>query len=182
MKQRRLKQDFVLIALSIVFAVWLVQSGLLDSFFSETQLYGPLESFIAGMFFTSAFTTAPAIAVLAKLTSIHAVLPTAFWGGLGALFGDLVLFVFVKDRFADDLMMMIGKGTARKLRHIFQTKLFRWFSPFVAATIIASPLPDELGVMMLGFARTNFPLFVAFSFAANFAGILAIASVAKSLL
>ena len=177
--KNNLYQDAAIIAASIAFAVWLSKSGTLHSFLMAREGFEPLESFIAGFFFTSAFTTAPAIAALAHIADSGSILNTAFFGGLGALAGDLVLYLFVKDRFSDDLVSLISKQRAQKVRHIFRRKLFRWFSPFVATVIIASPFPDELGIILLGFAKTRAFLFIPFSLLANFLGILAIAGLSR---
>jgi len=181
-QKRNLLQDFTLIALSIACAVYLVQSGTLRQFISATDGIHFLESFIGGMFFTSAFTTPLSIAFLGEIAQSNSIFFTALFGGLGALFGDMILFTFVKDRFSKDLMALIGKKGSEKLRHIFASRLFHWFSPFVAALIIASPMPDELGIMILGFAKTRTALFILFSFTANFLGILAIGTIARSII
>ncbi len=177
--KNNLYQDAILITASIAFAVWLSKSGALHAFLMAREGFEPLENFIAGFFFTSAFTTAPAIATLAHLAKSGSILNTAFFGGLGALLGDLVLYLFVKDRFSDDIMSLFNKRRREMVRHIFKRKLFRWFSPFVAAAIIASPFPDELGIMILGFVKTRALLFIPFSFFANFLGILAIAELSR---
>ena len=51
---------------------------------------------------------------------------------------------------------------------------FYWLSSFLAAAIIASPLPDELGLMILGFIHFNTKKFLPIAFVLNFLGILAI--------
>lgn len=177
--KNNLRQDVIIIAASIAFAVWLSKSGVLHAFLMARGGFEPLESFIAGMFFTSAFTTAPAIAAIAHIAQSTPVLQTAFLGGLGALSGDLILYLFVRDRFSNDLMSLFNRGDARRIRHIFKYKFFRWFSPFVAAVIFASPLPDELGIMLLGLVKTRAFIFIPFSFLANFLGILAIAALSR---
>ena len=178
-EKRHLIQDFIIVSISVLFAIWLSQNNTIETFLSKTAGFSVLESFIAGMFFTSAFTTAPAIVVLGEISQTSSVLLTAFIGALGALFGDLILFTFVRERFSDDLFSLIGKKETRRIKHIFERKLFRWFSPFVAALIIASPLPDELGILLLGMVKTKTGLFVPFSFFANFTGILIIAAIAS---
>ena len=182
-KQRtRLRWDFFCIVLSITLAAWLAYSNTISRFLEATQGMHFVESFIGGIFFTSAFTTPPAIALLGKIAQSNSAFWTALSGGLGALLGDMALFIFVKDRFSSDLMALIGKRGKEKLRHIFASRLFHWFSPFVAALVIASPLPDELGIMLLGLAKTRTILFALLSFTANFLGILAIGAIAKSIL
>ncbi len=180
-QKNNLLQDFFIIALSVACAVWLVHSGVLRHFLDTTRDMHFLQSFLGGMFFTSAFTTPVAIVFLGEIARLNSIFWTAFFGGLGALVGDLILFTFIKDRFSNDLMALIGKTGVEKLRHIFASRLFHWLSPFVAAIIMASPFPDELGIMLLGFAKTRAILFMLISFTANFLGILVIAAIARSI-
>ncbi len=173
--------DIGIIALSAGIAYWLIQSGTLQALINETRGLRFVEEFVGGIFFTSAFTTVPATALLGEIARANSPWFTAFVGALGAVFGDLVLFEFVKDRFSEDLLALVGKRGKAWFRHIVRTKLFRRFSPLIAAIIIGSPIPDELGVAMLGFAKTRTPIFMLFSFASNFLGILVFALAAKAI-
>ena len=177
--KNNLYQDAVIIAASIAFAVWLSKSGVLHTFLMARTGFESLESFIAGFFFTSAFTMAPAIAALAHLAKSGSILNTALFGGLGALMGDMVLYLFVKDRFSDDLMSLFNKRRTKIIHHIFKHKIFRWFSPLVAAIIITSPLPDEFAIMLLSFSKTRALIFIPFSFLANSFGILLIGELSR---
>ena len=51
--------------------------------------------------------------------------------------------------------------------------------PVLGTLVIASPLPDELGVAMLGLAKTDKKSFLIISYLGNFLGILAIGGVAR---
>src|SRR5262249_43219313 len=61
---------------------------------------------------------------------------------------------------------------------IVRSSRLRWLSFFVGGLIIASPLPDELGIGLLGVARLRTAWFVLLSYAFNFLGILAIGGLA----
>ncbi|OGG78335.1 hypothetical protein A3A36_01445 [Candidatus Kaiserbacteria bacterium RIFCSPLOWO2_01_FULL_52_12b] len=65
---------------------------------------------------------------------------------------------------------------------IFRPRLFKWLIPFVGALIIASPLPDEAGLAMMGLSKMKTSVFIPISFALNFLGILAIGIFAKELM
>lgn len=176
--RNHIAQDVLLIAISITISVTLARTGAFTRLLEATQGVGVIQNFIAGLFFTSAFTTPLAIPILAEIARLGSPFSTAVVGGLGAMTGDLLLFRFTKDRIAEDIAALTTKKGLTKITHIFETRLFRWFSPFVAALIIASPLPDELGVTLLGLAKTRTSVFLLFSFAANFAGILIISFLA----
>lgn len=65
---------------------------------------------------------------------------------------------------------------------IFRLRIFRWSIAFLGALVIASPLPDELGLMMLGFSKIKTSFFVPISFLLNFLGILVIGLIAKAIM
>lgn len=177
---RHLLQDAFFIGISVIVAIFLVKSGLLYELMVSLENNHWLASLISGMFFTSAFTTAPAIAAFGELAKFHSPVLIAAWGALGALIGDFVLFKFTTDRLSSDLFSLMRKPYRERLHAIFKLKLFRWSSPFVAAIIIASPLPDELGVMILGFAKAPPRLFALYSFCGNFLGIYLMTVLAQS--
>ncbi|MDP3800322.1 MAG: hypothetical protein Q8Q90_02755, partial [bacterium] len=54
----------------------------------------------------------------------------------------------------------------------FRKSFLRWFTPFLGALIIASPFPDELGLVLMGLSKTNTKVFIPVSFGLNFIGIL----------
>ncbi len=178
---RHILRDFGLIGASVMLAVWLGNSGIVHQFVGFTGGMHWLESFIAGLFFTSAFTTAPAIVLLGNLAQADSLFVVALFGGIGAVCGDLLIFRLFRDALAEDFFTLAGRAQRGRIRHIFRMRVFKWFTPFVAALIMASPLPDELAMMLMGFSRTDMKLVIAFSFAANTAGILAIGLAARAL-
>ena len=174
-------RDLVIIVLSIAVTVLLVHMGALEKLISigEQQIY--LGSFIAGIFFTSVFTLAPASIAFGEISKYADPLTIAMWGGLGAMFGDLLLFLFIRDIFVDDLQ---GLSYFRKLKRFVARPhlgFFRWLLPIIGALIIASPLPDELGLALLGLSKTKTLYILPIAFCMNFIGIFAIAVVAQHL-
>ncbi len=140
-----------------------------------------LASFVAGMFFTSVATTAPSLAVLGELSLAGNFIVVALVGGLGAVLGDFVLFTFVRDRISRDASFLLRGPRAMRVLHIFKHRRFRRVLPIVGALIIASPLPDELGLALMGFSKMSNRYFFVISYIMNVAGILLIGLVAHSL-
>ncbi len=175
-----LMHDFGIVALSIVIALILAKTGVLISILTATQSLEILGSFIAGVFFTSIFTMAPAMVALGQIAQHNSIWVTAFFGGLGAVVGDLIIFRFVRDKLSEHLSQLLQeKGISKRIKAIFEVKLFRWLTFLLGALIIASPLPDELGISLLGFSKMRTSWFIPLSFIANFGGILLIGFVAK---
>lgn len=179
-QQKHLVVDLVIITASVVLAVFLVKSGVIYDFIAGTRSAKYLGAFIAGIFFTSAFTTAPATAAFIELSNFNSVYLMALLGGLGALLGDSVIFRFVKQRFASDVDYLLAMSGRQRLVFIFRRRLFRWITATIGALIIASPLPDEIGIALLGISKIKIGRFAIVSFLLNSLGILIIGLVARA--
>ncbi len=176
-----LTRDLAVIVLSILVAVILVETGTVHKFLNFFGPWHYLGSFIAGFFFTSMFTTAPAIAVLSDLTYQYNIWAVAFWGAVGSVIGDSIIYRFLKDDLTDDFLYLFNLASHKRWRHIFRSKLFKWLPPLLGALVIASPLPDELGMMILGLSKVNKRWFGLISFIFSFLGILFIGWISRSL-
>ncbi len=172
-------RDAGIIVLSIAIAVILAKTGALGEILTRTQGMEFLGSFLAGMFFVSLFTVAPAAVVLVEIAQANSLIGVALFGALGALAGDLIIFRFMKDNVTADIAWLTRGAKWARFRAALRQPLLRWLVPVVGAIIVASPLPDELGVAMMGLSKMRTALFVPLSFTLNFAGILAIAWIAK---
>ena len=179
--KNNLVRDLAVIILSILIAVILAKTGALESLITSTQEVKFIGSFIAGILFVSVFTAAPATIALGEIAQSNSIIMVAIIGGLGALIGDLLIFRFVKDKISEDLAHLLRIPGSERLTSIFKMRAFKWFIPLVGALIIASPLPDEIGVAMLGLSKMKNSLFIPLSFVLNSAGILIIGLIAKSL-
>lgn len=174
-------RDAAIIILSIIIAIMLVKTGVIEELLVSIQGIRYIGSFIAGIFFASAFTAALSTAVFVEIADINSIFLMAILGGLGALFGDLIIFHFVKDRLSENVAFLIKKSKSERWVAIFKMKFFRWLIPFLGALIIASPLPDEIGVAMMGLSKMKTWKFGILSFLLNSAGILIIGLIVKSI-
>jgi hypothetical protein len=181
LRKRQAFLDLSFIIVTIIVAFMIVQTGTLGDFLKFFNSMAYLGVFVAGFFFTSAFTTAFAIVTLGAFAHEIPLIPLALIGACGAVLGDYILFRFMKDRIADDISYFISAKKRKKIATFFTSGVFRFFVPSIAAIIIASPLPDELGVSLLGISKTNSNFFVI-SFLFNAIGILLIGYTAKALL
>lgn len=178
----RLLHDLFWLLVSSIIAVLAVKAGITDQIVFSFGTLDWVGIILAGAFFTSVFTTAPAIALLGTFAETTSLPTLAILGGLGAVCGDYLIFRFVKDRLAEDFKYLLSFSGKKRFSAIFKTQLFRVFTPFVGALIIASPLPDEIGVAMLGVSKVKNRVFLPVSFVANGTGILLIGLIAKSII
>lgn len=182
LEKHLLLQDAAIIFISILVAIILAKTGILKNLLTSTKEWELFGSFISGMFFTSVFTTPPAIVALGEIARIDGIIITAVIGALGAVVGDLVIFRFIRDRFAEHLLELAGhRSLGRRLKALLKLRYFRWFTFLLGGLIIASPLPDELGVSLLGFSKMRMTWFIPLSFLFNSIGIILIGLVARTL-
>jgi len=174
--------DIGVVGLSIIIAIVLIKTHAITQILTSTAELELLGTFVAGMFFTSIFTTAPAIATLGEISLSQSIYTTALVGALGSVVGDLVIFRFIKDRVADDIIEVLRyEGVLRRVQAIVRFRFFRWLTFLLGGIVIASPLPDELGVALLGASKVSVRYFLILSFTFNFLGILAIGHAAHAI-
>lgn len=178
---RHVLQSTFYIVASVLVALLLEKSGATESFLASIGELTNVGSFIAGMFFTSVFTTAPAMVVLGEIAQTHSPWIVALFGGVGAVCGDYILFLIVRNGLSRDVAYLVAHSGFRRFNNIFHTKLFHHVLPFIGALILASPLPDEIGLAMLGFSKVDKGRFLLISLAMNTLGIFVVATVARSL-
>lgn len=131
---------------------------------------GFISMFLAGAFYSDYITGPAATAVIFYMGKVQHPLLVASVGAFGTMCADYLLFRFIKKRAKPSI-----KFISKKLKmggHM--KKIFKTMAPVAAAVIIASPLPDELGVAILGAINFKTKYFFAFSYSLNFIGILAI--------
>jgi uncharacterized membrane protein YdjX (TVP38/TMEM64 family) len=73
------------------------------------------------------------------------------------------------------------KWRRRHFMRILHSKYFSWTVPFLGALIIISPLPDEIGVSMMGISSIDTRRFALLSFVLNCIGVFLVAFVARAI-
>ncbi|MBX4196215.1 hypothetical protein KW805_01360 [Candidatus Pacearchaeota archaeon] len=130
---------------------------------------------IAGLLFSFGFSTPFAVGLFLTLKPDN-ILLAAIIGGAGAMLSDLSIFSFIRLTFMDEFQRLEKvKPVAfmeREFHQILPKRLQRYLLYACAGFIIASPLPDELGVTLLsGFSTIKTRSFILFSFIFNALGI-----------
>jgi len=133
----------LIVALSIVAAVILAKSGLISSFVELTSGSKAFSSFIAGAFFTSIFTVAPAGVALAAIGGSFPPILVAFFGALGAILVDHIIIYFVRKDLTEDLDGLSEMAFKRHLIRAFHFGFLKWAAFIIGLFFIATPLPDE---------------------------------------
>ncbi|MDP2695705.1 MAG: hypothetical protein Q8O87_00440 [bacterium] len=180
--KKHLYRNLVILTVGVLIAIFLVRLGIDDAIISASGRVQILANFLAGMFFTSVLTVGTAAVVLGELALDVGLVQLAFVGALGAIIGDLILFSFIRDRIADDFAALIHQQRYRGLRHILHLALWHRLLPVLGFILVASPLPDEIGLAMMGISKIKTHHLIFLSFFANFFGILIVGLVARGVL
>lgn len=159
-----------------LFAYILFSDPFFAEYVKELHQYGYYSMFFFGSLFTFGFTTPFAIGYFVTYT------PANIWlagliGGLGAMLGDLLIFKFVKFSFEDEFKKIRREKITQEVDHVikkvFGRKIKHYLMYAFAGMIIASPLPDEAGVIMLAGLTDIKPITLAIiSFIFNTLGII----------
>lgn len=178
------KRRSILFILSIILSYILLTTPYLREFVHGLGEFGYAGAFVVGALFTSFFTTLPATATLFLLGGELNPFLLAAIGAAGAVVMDYVIYRFVKDDFLEeieDFSPTLKKDIELFSQNVRKSKFLRDFVPLLAGLIIASPLPDELAVTMLGITKLDPKKFLFYSYFFNFLGILLISSAGKFL-
>ena len=165
-----------ILIIMIVFAYIIFSNPAVSSWISNLDSLGYIGVFIAGFFFSFGFSTPFAVGFFLSLSIGHPFL-AAIIGGIGAMFGDLIIFNFIKLSFMKEFSRLEHEKLIRKAEKIlgkeFHGKFRHYLLIICAGFIISSPLPDELGISLLAgltHIRQNWLVVVSFIF--NTLGIL----------
>ncbi len=174
MTKRHIAHDVFLFFTSIVLAFFIVEAEIVSKLLVLVGGSQWLVSFIAGMFFTSLFTTAPALVILGELSQSENIFLVALIGGLGSMVGDYLLFWFVKNHLTTDLSLISEDSHFRRVARILKRNYFHRILPIVGVLFLISPLPDEPALALLGLSSISSRSFLLLSFLTHAAGILVV--------
>ena len=177
-KHWKYKNTFLLI-ISLALFLYFADTPIVAESIKKFGSFGYIGAFFAGVFFVSIFTVAPALIVLYFLAETLNSYEVALFAGLGAVLGDYLIFRFLKDRVFEELKPIYNRLGGSFIKKIFQTPYFTWLMPIIGAGIITSPLPDEIGIGILGLGKVTKRKFLLISFLLNAIGILIIVTLAK---
>ena len=164
---------------SVLVAIYLGENDWFQNFLLNLGEWKYLGAFLAGVLFVSTFTVSTAVILIALLAQEMNLLTIAFIGGVGAMIGDLIVFRFLKNNVDEELMLILGTLGEHYVKAVLRSKYISWTLPIFGVLIIASPLPDEIGIGLLGMANISETKLMAITFISNTFGIITIAAVAQ---
>lgn len=168
--------------ISIFVAFFIAQSDEFYSFLHHIGQFEYLGAFVGGMLYVSTFTVATGAVILIFLSDTMPLWQLTLVASLGSIFGDFVIFKFVKDKLSVELELIYDQiDEKHHIAKLIHTKYFSWTLPVIGSAIIASPFPDELGVSLLGISKISTLRFMILTSFLDFVGIFALVAAAKAL-
>lgn len=171
LKQLLKKASFFIISLSLGW--WLVKSGYLQGLLDSIVPFKVFAEVTAGVFYTSFLTSPLSVGMLFVLAKDNNPIMTALLAGVGAVIGDIIILKFFKSKeVSQDINIVSRQLQLKKISNFLKRFRLDFFIPAIGVIIVASPFPDELGLMMLGASNFRFRDIVIITYILNTAGIL----------
>ena len=125
---------------------------------------------VAGALYTYGFTASIGAVLLFALAPDYSPVLLALLGGLGATVADLTIFGFFKGTLHKEVNKV---ASIPAIKFVIKSRLFRsaWVRDLLGFLIIASPLPDEIGIALISMTRMTKSTFRIVDFSANVLGI-----------
>jgi len=163
------------LVLCIILAYILFSNPNVEHFVSQFENIGYLGIFIAGIFVTLGFTAPFAVGFLI-IANPQNIWLASLVGALGAVTSDLLIFKLIKFSFMDEFLRIEHikplKAFGKLINLELGNKLENFILYIIAGIVIASPLPDEIGVIMLaGLTKMKSMFFAKISFILHLIGI-----------
>ncbi len=161
-----------LFLLGIAVAVVIARSHVAVQLAGYSQLAAALVALVTGVLYSSVFTIATATVVFVQLAAAGVSIPLlALCGGIGGMFADLSMFQIIRSTVLDDVMRYAQRHTQGLFSRFTHFHWFRLLMVVVGALIIATPLPDEIGLALMGLGKARWRVVAILSLILNIIGI-----------
>ncbi len=169
-------KNLTILFFSLVAAFILSRYEPFHNFLLNLGELGYIGAFIAGILFVFTFTIATGAVILFVLAENLSPVEIGIIAGLGGVVGDFIIFRFIKDNLIVEIIPIYRELGGSHITKTLHTKYFSWTLPVIGAIIIASPLPDEIGVSLMGISKMKTYQFLLVSFVLNAIGIFLVVS------
>ena len=133
-----------------VILVYVFFSGLAYKPLHDTLVFmGYFGTFLAGLLYPYALTSAADTGILLILAKEQNILLAGVIAGIGALISDTILLLFVKHGFSDEVQKLSEETVVRTVNRLIPDSIRVYLLATFAGLLIASPLPTEIGILLM---------------------------------
>lgn len=174
---------FKLACFVVILAISFYLVSVLDVMFIADQTFFVklAAAFMAGIFYTSFLTAPLSLIILIALGINTNVYLVTVVSGMGAVVGDLIIVRFFRVIFGG-ITKITPRGFITKIKltlKYYHLDILAWI---IGSIIVASPFPDELGLILLGASKLSYFKLAILTFILNSLGILIILLTTKAIL
>ncbi len=160
----------------IILSYYLFKTPWVVEFFSKIDSSNYLGVFISGILFSLGFTAPLSVGFFVTLNPEN-ILLAGLIGGLGAMLSNMFIFHFIKFSFEDEILELedeeLSKEVGLIITKTFGTRIKHYLIYAFAGFVIASPLPNEIGdLMMASIKKINSWMLALISFVLSTIGII----------
>ena len=153
--------NIIMLVLGIGIAILLSKNPTLKNFLLGLGNYGYLSAILAGAMFVSTFTVATGALIIFTLAKTLNPLELIFFGMLGAVIFDMIVFNSIKGSIDREIKEVFSNPRLSHFKKLIHTKYFAWMMPMIGFIVFVSPLPDELGIGLMGVSKLkNYQFFL----------------------
>jgi hypothetical protein len=146
----KIKYPKLLLFIITVILVYVFFSGLAyQPLHNALRYMGYFGTFLAGLLYPYALTSAAGTGILLILAKEQSLLLAGVIAGIGALISDVILFFFVKHGFSDEVEKLSKEKFIQTISNRIPNSVREYFLGVFASILIASPLPTEMGIMLM---------------------------------
>lgn len=145
--------NYFMLFLGVGLAILLSQNKFFNEFILSFGQYSYISAIIAGAMFVCTFTIATGGLVILTLAKTINPLELVFFGMVGAVIFDMLIFKSIKDTVDQEIKEVFKNPQFNHFKKILHTKYFAWMEPLIGLMVFVSPLPDELGISLLGLSK-----------------------------
>lgn len=165
-------KNILLIILSLILTIYLSSNPNFKHLLNYISNFGIVGAFLAGMLFASTFTVGIAGLLLINLAQNLNPFLLILSAALGGVTTDYVIFKFIRHNVSQKTSDIFDKVNHHShFYKLLHTPYFSWTLSILGLIVLASPLPDELGVSLLGLSKTTLSRFLGISYLSHTVGM-----------
>lgn len=171
----------LLLIVAIITSYIIFSNPEVDNFIWGLDKLNYLGVFIAGLLFSFGFTSPFSAGYFIALNPENIII-TGIIGGFGAMLADLFIFKMIRFSFTEEIKKLRKEKITKQIENILNKtligKLKIYLMYIFAGILIASPLPDEIGVIILaGLTKVKTTALMILGFILNTLGIIILLSI-----
>lgn len=180
-KKNKLILDSIIFVVSLIGAWFILKSQVFHQTLESLLAIRFLAEIFAGALYTSFATSPLAVAAIILISRQESPILVGLLGGLGALAADMLIVRLLRNNASSDISTLATLLRVDKVRKGLKLAHLDFLLTLLGSLIIASPLPDELGLILFSESRLSLKQIAMLSLSLNTAGIMTIAITANLL-